>query len=220
MSSCYEEDIEKKIDKNLPLPEKLNISVVKYFWQASPLSGSKTNSIPKFLRGIKSLNHFTDNELRLFAQYLHLRTFAPKEKIFKQNHIGYGFYFIMTGSIAISAKGFTPFHAGDYEQDLFDETRSNESSEIATLERFDHFGELALLEENSVRTASATAKSSAVLLGVFKPDIEELINRHPVIGAKLLQAISVILASRISTISDQITTLKQKVKTYENNAKK
>ena len=62
---------------------------------------SNKNSIPKFLRRIKVLENFSDNELRLLSNSLHLRQFDDGEVIFKQNDNGVGFYFIYGGRVDI-----------------------------------------------------------------------------------------------------------------------
>ncbi|WP_372652646.1 hypothetical protein, partial [Halobacteriovorax sp.] len=64
---------EKDIETNKELPPKLDIPILKYFWQSNPLFSSNKNSIPKFLRRIKVLENFSDNELRLLSNSLHLR---------------------------------------------------------------------------------------------------------------------------------------------------
>ena len=69
----YEEEINKSLEKGEELPRKLDISMIKYFWQANPLSSSNGENIPKFLKGIEVLKNFSDNELRILSQYMHIR---------------------------------------------------------------------------------------------------------------------------------------------------
>ena len=73
MNESYEEEINQKISEKDELPEKLDISMIKYFWQASPLSRSGTDSIPRFLRKIRVLKNFSDTELHTLSRYLHRR---------------------------------------------------------------------------------------------------------------------------------------------------
>lgn len=204
----YENDISKKIDEKQPLPDKLNISILKYFWQANPFTGKKADNIPKFLREIDVLKNFSDNELRILASYLHHRSFSNKESIFKQNEIGVGFYIIYSGNVDIIV-----------EKDVIHTASSDkeepESNYLLTLEKFDYFGELALLQESSVRNATAISREDSELLGLFKPDLEELIHNYPIVATKLLQSISVIISNRLFSLTKEVKELKYKLSQYE-----
>lgn len=190
--STYENDTNKKIKEGVNISERLDISLVKYFWQASPLS-SKDKNIPKFLRGIRVLKNFTDNELRIFSQFLHKRCFDPDECIFEENDLGIGFYLVFNGAVEISL------------------VNQGKKEVVSNFEKFDYFGELALLQDGGNRNVTAMAKNTCELLGLFKPDLDELISSHPVVATKLLQSISVILAERINGLTAEIKNLKMKL---------
>jgi CRP/FNR family cyclic AMP-dependent transcriptional regulator len=200
----YEEEINKNIQENKKLPEKLEISVLRYFWQSNPLIGKTTDSIPRFLRNIDVLNNFSENELRILAKFLHLRKFQPGEVIFKQGDLGVGFYLLYSGYADIIVESNEEGMNGKLD-----------SKHILTLEKSDYFGELALLQEISIRNASAVSRQGCELLGLFKPDIEELINHHPVIAAKLLQSISLIVANRLFSLTREVQELKYKLGALE-----
>lgn len=199
----YEKEINEKIDSHQPLPDKIEISVLKYFWQSNPLVGGKTDTIPKFLRKIRVFDNFSENELRILTKFLHHRKFSPGETIFKQGELGVGFYLIFSGYTDVIIDPI----AGD--------TSNNNTRHILTLEKGDYFGELALLQETSVRNASAISRQGCELLGIFKPDIEELINAYPLIAAKLLQSVSLIVANRLFSLTKEVQELKYKVKSLE-----
>ncbi|MCF8058008.1 MAG: cyclic nucleotide-binding domain-containing protein [Bacteriovoracaceae bacterium] len=200
----YEDEINQDILNSKKLPEKLEISVLRYFWQSNPLIGKKTDSIPRFLRKIDVLSNFSENELRILAKYLHLRKFQPGEVIFKQGELGVGFYLLYNGYADIIVEN----------TEGTDEVKPS-SKHILTLEKSDYFGELALLQEISIRNASAVSRQGCELLGLFKPDLEELINHYPVIAAKLLQSISLIVANRLFSLTREVQELKYKLSSYE-----
>lgn len=207
--SSYERDIHNRIKYKKGLPVKLDIPLLKYLWQANPLTGNRKKTIPKYLRNIEALKNFNDNELRILSKYLHSRTFGNDEVVFKQFDIGVGFYFIYSGSVDIIA-----------EQDSSTAVQLDENDEIPpkvilTLEEFDYFGELALLRDNSTRSATVIAKNPTELLGLFKPDMEDLISDHPVVGTKLLQSISVIIANRLFSVTDEVGRLKTRLSQLE-----
>jgi len=199
--NSYENDIVDKIESRENLPAKVDISMAKYFWQASPLSGSRKDTVPKFLRSIEVLKNFSDNELRLLTKFLHLRSFDNGEVVFEQGDLGVGFYFIFSGHVDVIVD--------DSKNDHLDP--KNESRMVLLLERFDYFGELALLQEHSERNATVVARESCMLLGMFKPDVEELISYYPVVAAKLLQSISIIVANRLHSLTREARQLKYKL---------
>lgn len=210
----YEKGINDKIDNKSPLPDKLDIGTLQYFWQANPLFGKSRDTIPRYLRDQLVFKDFSDNELRILSKFIHIRTFEPQELIFDQGDPGVGFYLIFTGHVEIFAK--------DSIDDLsIKEIKENDLTgpyierHVTLLEKNDYFGELAILQDDSFRTASAVAKDATVLLGIFKPDIEDLINRNPIVGAKFLQAISVIVVNRFASITKEFKILKYKLKKLE-----
>ncbi|MCO4792630.1 MAG: cyclic nucleotide-binding domain-containing protein [Bacteriovoracaceae bacterium] len=195
----YEKGINTKVESGQALPEKLDISLLKYFWQASPIAGSRIDTIPKFLRKIDVLKNFSDNELRVLSQWLHLRVFSDSEIIFKQKDIGVGLYFIYSGQVDVKVEN--------------DDTA--EENIVLTLDKNDYFGELALLQEGSIRNATAVSRDTTQLLGIFKPDVENLIESYPVVATKLLQSISVIVANRLFSVTQELKRAKHKLHQME-----
>lgn len=198
---------EKRFGEGKEGSEKLDISVIKYFWQASPLASSWKLNIPKFLRRLSVLKGFTDLELRTLSRYFHHRSFEDNEIVFRQGEFGIGFYFIFSGHINIIIRDDDVFSKNDLKEKKQDIT--------LTLDQGDHFGELALLQENNVRSATAVAKESCSLLGIFKPDLEELIDTHPVIATKLLHSVSIIIANRLYSVTKEVKALKFKIAQLE-----
>ena len=70
-------------------------------------------------------------------------------------------------------------------------------------------------ENQNRRNASALSKGQTSLLVIYKPDIEEMIERYPLIGAKFLQSVSVIVAQRFERVTNEIRILKEKVRLLE-----
>lgn len=203
MNSSYEKKINSGDDQNSLSQEKVDIPFLKYFWQAGPFVSSKNQNVPKFLKKIHVLKNFTDYELYTLSRYFHLRTFGNKEVIFKQGDTGIGFYFIYSGHVDIIVEKDQLLAPEDDERPT--------TNHIITLEKFDYFGELALLQENSVRNATAVAKDSCSLMGIFRPDIDELIVENPIVAAKLLQSVSFIIGNRLFLLTNEIRRLKHKI---------
>ncbi len=206
----YEEKIKTNLNEERDLPKKLDIGLLKYFWQSSPLTGGKGDNIPKFLRDIDVLRNFTDNELRILSKSFHRRNFSDSEIIFRQKDIGIGLYFVYQGQVDVIVEG-----QGEVSSSTSGSKLAEEESIIITLDRYDYFGELALLQNVSVRNATVIAREKTQLIGIFKPDVEHLIESHPTVATKLLQSISIIVANRLFSVTQELRRLKHRINILE-----
>ncbi|MFL5783381.1 MAG: cyclic nucleotide-binding domain-containing protein [Bacteriovoracaceae bacterium] len=198
----YEKEMMEKMSHGEPTSDRLDIPLLKYLWEASPLSFTSKESYHEFFKKISVLSSFSDNEVRLFTKYLHRREFTTNEVIFRQGDSGYGFYFIFSGSVNIYSNHHTlnPEDPGDL---------------IVRLEKRQYFGEMGLLEEFNRRSATIIAAENTVLLGIFKPDLERMLEIHPVLGAKFLRETALIMANRMGQLTREIVSLKKKMKEME-----
>lgn len=198
----YEKEMMDKIGKGENTSDRLDIPILKYLWDASPLAFITTKeSYHDFFKKISVLNSFSDNEVRLFTKFLHRREFQTNEIIFKQGDSGYGFYFIFSGAVNIFA---------NHNQ------QTDEMGELVIrLEKRQYFGEMGLLEEFNRRSATVVAAENTVLLGIFKPDLEKMLEIYPVLGAKFLRETALIMANRMGQLTREIILLKKKMKELE-----
>jgi CRP-like cAMP-binding protein len=74
---------------------------------------------------------------------------------------------------------------------------------LAELEAGDFFGEMALLGDTS-RSASAVARDRSELIGFFHPDLVEIINIHPEVGAKISLGLAKTLSERLRYTNAQL----------------
>lgn len=198
----YEKEMLEKMSHGEATTDRLDIPLLKYLWEASPLSFMAKESYHEFFKKISVLSSFSDNEVRLFTKYLHRREFTPNEVIFRQGDSGYGFYFIFSGSVNIYSN-----HQTINSEDPGDL--------IVRLEKRQYFGEMGLLEEFNRRSATIIAAENTVLLGIFKPDLERMLEVHPVLGAKFLRETALIMANRMGQLTREIVSLKKKMKELE-----
>ncbi len=196
----YEKEIKDATSDKLELTKKIDFSMMKYLWMANPLSSTRKNSIPRFLRNIELLKNFSDNELRILAKYMHNRKFTEEEVVFRAGEIGIGFYFIFSGTVELSHDEL----GGEVSKDKF-----------LILDEFGYFGELALLQEGNQRTATAVARNKCELVGIFKPDLDTLIVRHPIVATKLIQSISIALADRLYYLTSEANKMFKRIKQLE-----
>lgn len=198
----YEKEMMDKLSHGESTSDRLDIPILKYLWDASPLSFMAKESYHEFFKKISVLSSFSDNEVRLFTKYLHRREFTTNEVIFRQGDSGYGFYFIFSGAVNIFSNSQT-FDSED-PGDL-----------IVRLEKRQYFGEMGLLEEFNRRSATILAAENTILLGIFKPDLERMLEMHPVLGAKFLRETALIMANRMGQLTREIVSMKKKIKELE-----
>ncbi len=142
-------------------------------------------------------------ELRFLKKIVHSRHYHARETIFKQGEIGIGMYIIAHGTVNITVQ----------------KTRSNASEKeslITQLKENDFFGELALVENKGARMATATAAEDTYLIGFFKPDLLELLERQPSLGAKIIFQLAEILGHRLKETSNSISNLKKEIEALSN----
>jgi len=141
------------------------------------IRGEEGNIIP-VLRTVPIFEGLTFRDLKKIELIVHERTFMPDEVVFHERQPGTGMYIIKKGLISIT------------------KTTSEERVKITELGEGDIFGEMSLLDDYP-RSAQATAVVKTELLGVFRPDLFDLIERHPKLGSKILMKLSQRLANRL-----------------------
>ena len=131
----------------------------------------------------------SSRELRYLAGLVYDRVYQPDEPIFQQNDRGLGMYLIAKGQVAI--KSPTP------EREVL----------VTVLGEGSFFGEIALVEPNSLRSASAVALERTQVIGFFKPDLMEILERKPAMGVKILFQLSMVLGKRLLETTEKMTAL-------------
>ncbi|MCU0644730.1 MAG: cyclic nucleotide-binding domain-containing protein [bacterium] len=142
-------------------------------------NGKHLGNLDNILKKVPFFKELKKSELREFKRIIHQRFYKKNEIIFYEGEPGVGMYVIEQGKIGI------------YKN--FDEKAREE---LASLLPGEFFGEMALLDE-SARSATAIALENSTILGVFRPDLFDLINRNPRLGNKILLRLSQLIAERL-----------------------
>jgi CRP-like cAMP-binding protein len=142
----------------------------------------------------------TAKELHFVEQIVHERHYRKGEYVFQQGEVGVGMYILARGSVDISLYDSQPL-LGDQAKQVF----------VTKLEAGDFFGELSLVEENGRRSASAIASDDSALIGFFKPDLMEILDRSPATGIKIIFRLSEVLGRRLKETTEKISQLKREI---------
>lgn len=181
---------------------KIKLSLLKYLWLSVPSFKDKKETIPNFLSHVESLRSFSLLERKILANHLHFRTYNHHERIFKQGDRGLGIYYIFSGRVSIWGQ------EKDVQAEILhsDSTLGTPSYQegggpIVILKQHEQFGEMSLIQENSLRYASALAQGPTELLALFRPDLEDLMANSPVVASKILLGIAQVMAYRIHSLT-------------------
>lgn len=135
----------------------------------------------QILAQIPIFSDLTSPELREIERIVHVRTYEAGEFIFREGDVGAGMYVIAEGRV-----------------DIILQTQEEDGSpkHLAALEKSDFFGELSLLDSER-RSATAQASAPSILIGLFRPDLLDLIERNPRLGSKVLINVARIIGKRL-----------------------
>ena len=140
------------------------------------------------------------SELSTIRDSIHVRKYNVGEKVFEQHQAGTGMYLIVSGSISIEAdRIFVDTKTGGAKKKVL---------RVVDLKDGDFFGELALVEDESVRNATARIMEPTLLVGFFKPDFIQIINTRPSLGLKLSLKLAQALAERIEQFTEELHKLR------------
>ena len=133
-------------------------------------------------------------EFNKIESILHRRNWNADEGIINEGDPGVGMYIIVAGEVRITQVG----EDGGQQQ-------------LATLTGGDFFGEQALLDE-SPRTASAYANETCRIIGLFRPDLLELIESNPRLGLKIVMRLSQMISVRLRHTNRLLKEARMRVK--------
>lgn len=154
------------------------------FWSNFFRSPAEKTDLENSLQSLPIFKSLSKKDIGLLMRISHNRSYLPGEYIFYQGDPGIGLYIIREGTVIIERK-----------------TENEDSILLASFAKGDFFGELALVDGEK-RSASAIAQTDARLTVIFKPDLDEFIERYPKKGIKILDGISGIIALRLRKLNE------------------
>lgn len=159
-------------------------------------------SVEEMLSRIPVFEKLEVKELRQVADIVHRRQYAKGEYVFYQGDPGLGMYVVEKGSVGIVVEG-----------------EDGRKKEIIAMGDGDFFGEIALLDE-SPRSASVVVKEDSQLIGFFRPDLFEVIEKTPKTGLKIVMKLAEMIGERLRNMNSEFTKLRSEVETLKANQQK
>jgi len=146
--------------------------------------------VKRALRQTPLFENLRSRDWKLMSDLFHVRDYTAGEIIFEEGTPGLGMYVIVEGKVKIIT----------HEKD--------EEVILATLATGDFFGEMSLIDEIE-RSASAMAETPTRLVGLFRPQLQQLMTHRPRLGITIFERLARIVVQRLR-YSNQI--LLQQVK--------
>lgn len=155
--------------------------------------GVSEGSTESLLNKVPAFANLSPRELKEVAAIVHKREYQPAESVFFQGDPGLGMYIIQEGEISITIA-----------------EKDGSEKELAVLSEGDFFGELALLDE-SPRSATAICRTKCSLIGFFRPDLFQLIEKKTELGIKIVLKLAEIVAERLRKTDRELSKLKNQL---------
>ena len=178
--------------------------MVNFLWDNIFKKDQGKKDIASVLSSNYLFETLSPREIMFVQEIIHARNYRPGEVIFSQGEAGVGMYIIVKGSVNMTVEDL---HSSDANNRVF----------VTRLSQSDFFGEIALVEKKSRRTATATAVDEVTLLGFFKPDLYEIIDRNPRTGVKIVTRLAEVLGRRLRETAESFSELKRELKNLKNN---
>ncbi|MCD6233987.1 MAG: hypothetical protein DRP86_02805 [Candidatus Neomarinimicrobiota bacterium] len=151
--------------------------------------------IMEALRNVNIFRNLSHKELKEVLNLVYQRIYKKGDYIFKQGHPGNGMYIILKGTIQI------------IQEKVEGDTKKEEI--LVTLSSGDFLGEISLLDE-APRSASALCTELTEVLGFFRGDLMDLLNRKPELGSKIVLNIARVLGERLRVTNQLLAELQDK----------
>ncbi|MEN3038669.1 MAG: cyclic nucleotide-binding domain-containing protein [Candidatus Kryptonium sp.] len=157
----------------------------------------KDQGVEDILKEVPAFSHLEPKEISLLASIVHKREYKKGEFIFYQGDPGLGMYIIQEGEVLIQ----------------YTDPDGNKK-DLAILSDGDFFGEIALIDE-SPRSASAICRTDSHIIGFFRPDLFEIIEKHPKLGIKIVLKLAEIIAERLRRTNQEVAQLKAELESLK-----
>ena len=146
------------------------------------------------LAKVPIFSEFSKREIQKIARIAYKRDYNEGEEIVREGQPSAGMYVIMRGDVKITK-------------------RSGEGLEIklATMSEGDFFGDVGLLD-SAPRTATITATTPTQVIGLFRPELLQLIENDPKLASKVLFKLAQIVAVRLRATNEKLEKLADEVK--------
>ncbi|SHF14371.1 Cyclic nucleotide-binding domain-containing protein [Marinitoga hydrogenitolerans DSM 16785] len=153
----------------------------------------------EFLKNISLFKELNNEQLSEISKILKPINFKTGEIIIVEGEKGNTMYIFKKGKVQITHQLTLKVESQHLEE-------GEKSMAILDAEKISFFGEMSLVT-GSPRSATIKALSECELYEISKKDFENLAEKRPDIGYKIMKEISITLSRRIETLNENILKL-------------
>ncbi len=174
--------------------------MVNFLWDNLFRKEKRDQDLLSLLKDNVIFSLLSSTEINFVKELVHIRTYRPGESVFRQGESGVGMYIIAKGAVDV------------FIEDMQSEDPDKRMVFITRLTAGDFFGELSLVEDKDRRTATVVSSDETTLVGFFRPDLTEIIERNPSTGLKIFIQLSHVLGKRLKETTQKVSELKKELK--------
>lgn len=149
----------------------------------------------QLLKSLKLLHGIPDEQLGTLGEFLVDRKFEDGASVFEEGTKGSSLFFVTDGNVRI-AKQLRSSGGGTASY-----------KELALLSPGDCFGEMAIIESEAPRSASAIAAGPTVLLELERDQLHKWLAAHPQLAIGFFSRLVAMLSGRLRRSSNELTLL-------------
>lgn len=149
------------------------------------------------LEGFIIFKDLSDSQLGEVCDKFVERSYNQDEIIFSEGDVGTSLFLLLEGEVEI-----TQALTLDIDHSKVDNREKSLIRLNANSKTF--FGEVGLIEEDGVRTATVKTTSKSLIARLSKMDFNDLTENDPVLGTKLLKNIAAVLCQRLRTTNANV----------------
>ena len=161
----------------------------------------REGTVEEILSKVPAFSNLKTRELKEVAAIVHKREYRSSEPVFHQGDPGLGMYIIQEGEVSIVISD-----------------KDGVQKELAVLSDGDFFGELSLLDE-SPRSAGAICKTDCTLIGFFRPDLFDLIEKKSELGVRIVLKLAEIVAERLRKTDKELSKIRSQLDRLQSSSK-
>jgi len=154
---------------------------------------SQIREILATLKEVTMFRNFSRGAMRDLAEAIHVRRYNRDEFIYYERDPGLGLYIVKQGRVRLLVE--------DEEGGVF---------ELRQIKKNETFGQLSILGDFR-RMETAQAVTDTEVLGFFRPDLKNIIKRHPSTGAAVVESLARHIAARKVKMVRQVAEKEGKV---------
>lgn len=173
--------------------------MVNFLWENIFRKADQEKNISAILSENILFQDLSKKELKFVENIVHVRHYRTGETVFRQGEVGVGMYIIVKGSIDIIV---VDANEQETAKEVF----------ITRLIAGDFFGELSLVEESGLRSATSKAHEETTLIGFFQPDLREILERSPTTGVKVVFRLAEVLGRRLKETTEKVSQLRKELR--------